>query len=373
MATPRTTKQTKAKQTRSTQTTEERDALLAAIKADFDNRLARIAADPAQWVTFIEQVAVFGARYSLGNQLLLMMQAEERGVTPQFFLPYGNRARRTGWFRHDRHVCEGQTGFKVWAAVKRRPTEDQARDWEAAGRKVRRDPDGRPARQVVGFRLESTFDVSQTDGEPFQVPTVARLRRQRLTSAGEPQLLTGDDPTDAFDDTVKLIKDAGYSFDLAAPGSPYLGTANGRTVGGSVMAVHVRDDVSDAQRLKATVHELAHIRCDHLTGARVGEDLHRGRAETEAESVAHIVCKALGLDSAPYSDAYVMGWADGDMDLVKQCAQTVLRVAKQILTDLTAASGEPDSGDTAGPDDDEPAEGPAPLLLAGDTPEALRR
>jgi hypothetical protein len=89
--------------------------------------------------------------------------------------------------------------------------------------------------------------------------------------------------------------------------------------------------------------ELAHIRCEHLTGALVGENLHRGRRETEAESVAHIVCKALGLDSAGYSDAYVMAWADGDMDLVKQCAQTVLRVAKQILIDLTPDHRDADS------------------------------
>ena len=83
------------------------------------------------------------------------------------------------------------------------------------------------------------------------------------------------------------------------------------------------------------------LRCK-LAGARIGENLHRGRRETEAESVAHIVCNALGLDTAAYSDAYVMGWADGDMDLVKQCAQTVLRVAKQILTDLTPAPTDPD-------------------------------
>lgn len=338
MATPR--KQRKAKQTE-----QEREALLAKIKADFDERLAKIASDPRQWVTFIEQVAVFGARYSLSNQLLLLMQAEERGVTPQFFLPYGNRKRRTGWYRHNRYVLAGETGFKVWAAIKRRPTEEQAQEWEAAGRKVRRDPDGRPAIQVVGFRLESTFDLSQTDGEPFEAPTVQRLRRQRMSAAGAPQLLAGDDPTDAFDDTVKLIKDAGYSFELAAPGSRYLGAANGVTVGGDVMLVKVRNDVGTAQRLKTTVHELAHIRCEHLTGARVGEDLHRGRRETEAESVAHIVCAALGLDTAAYSDAYVMGWADGDLDLVKQCAQTVLQVAKQILADLTPGHADPDAGD----------------------------
>jgi hypothetical protein len=103
--------------------------------------------------------------------------------------------------------------------------------------------------------------------------------------------------------------------------------------------------------------ELAHIRCDHLTGARVGEDLHRGRRETEAESVAHIVCKALGLDTAAYSEAYVLGWADGDMDLVKQCAQTVLRVAKTILAGLTPGSADADADDLA-----EPAAGMAVVM-----------
>ena len=50
------------------------------------------------------------------------------------------------------------------------------------------------------------------------------------------------------------------------------------------MLVKVRNDVSTAQRLKTTVHELAHIRCEHLTGARIGEDLHRGRRETKPKA-----------------------------------------------------------------------------------------
>jgi hypothetical protein len=293
-------------------------------------------------VTFIDQVAVFGARYSLINQMLLLMQAEERGIEPRYFLPYGKKDGSTGWLRHKRQVRKGETSFKVWRPIERRPSEEEAQEWEAAGRTVRRDPSGRPAVQVVGFALAPTFELSQTDGEhPFEVPTVQRIRRQRMSSTGAPHLLTGDDPTDAYDDTVKLIKDAGYSFEVASPGSQYLGSANGVTVGGDVRLVKVRNDIATAQRLKTTVHELAHIRCDHLTGLRVGENLHRGRMETEAESVAHIVCKALGLDTTQYTDAYVLGWAEGDMDLIRQCAQTVVRVARTILTGLT-----PDDADT---------------------------
>ena len=320
--------------------------LLAKIKADFDARLSRMAAEPAQWIEFIDHVATFGAQYSLGNQLLLLMQAEERGIEPRYFLPYGNKDGSTGWKAHHRFVRAGQTAFKIWAPIRRRPSEEQAREWEAAGRTVRRDPSGRPAVQVVGFRLANTFELSQTDGAPFEPPTVAVRRRVQHRGPG-PQLLAGDDPTGAYDDLVDLIRAEGYAFEVVAPGTGHLGRANGVTVRRpGVRVVQVRDDVDGAQRVKTTAHELAHIQCGHLDDTAPGESLHRGRKETEAESVAHIVLRALGLDSATYSDAYVLGWADGDLDLIKECAETVLRVAKQILADLTPTGGDP--ADTAG-------------------------
>jgi hypothetical protein len=326
--------------------TQDRQDLVAALKAEFDERLAKIAADPAAWVEFIEQVALFGARYSLGNQILLMVQAEQRGITPRYFLPYGNKQATTGWRKHKRQVRKGETAFTIWAPVKRRPTEQEATQWEAAGRAVRRDRDGRPAIQVVGFRLASTFELSQTDGEPFEPPTTERTRRLSIAGGRTPELLVGDDPTGAYDDIVKLIKDAGYEFALAPPGSADLGSANGRTVNApGRQTVRVRDDVNGAQRTKTTLHELAHIRSGHLDGTRHGEDLHRGRKETEAESVAHIVCKALGLDTRAYSDAYVLGWADGDLELTRRCAETVLRVSRQILIDLTPADDTDDTQD----------------------------
>ncbi|WP_432983102.1 ArdC family protein [Dactylosporangium sp. CA-233914] len=326
----------------------EREAFLEQATADFEARLARMAAQPAQWVEFIETVALWGARYSARNQLLLMMQAAQRGMQPRFFLSYGKKDGSSGWLKHGRQVRKGETAFRVWAAIRRQPSEEQAAEMQAAGRPVRRDPDGRPAVQIVGFRLESTFDISQTDGAPFTVPTVQQVRRQRLSGAGLPHLLTGDDPTGAFDDLVQLIKHEGYGFDLAPPGSPHLGAANGVTVGSPVMRVQIRDDVDAAHRVKTTVHELAHIRCGHLGNDPQAVVQHRGRCETEAESVAHIVCAALGLDTSAYSDAYVLDWAGGDIDLVKQTADTVLRVAKTILQDL--------AGDT----DTEPADtGPA--------------
>ncbi len=237
--------------------TQDRQDLVAALKAEFDERLATIAADPVEWVEFIEQVALFGARYSLGNQILLMVQADQRGITPRYFLPYGDKDASTGWRKHKRQVRKGETAFKIWAPVKRRPTEEEAQQWETAGRTVRRDRDGRPAIQVVGFRLASAFELSQTDGEPFEPPTIERTRRLKASAGRTPELLVGDDPTGGYDDIVKLIKDEGYEFAVAAPGSADLGSANGRTVKApGRQTVRVRDDVDGAQRIKTSLHDL---------------------------------------------------------------------------------------------------------------------
>jgi hypothetical protein len=317
-------------------TEQEREHLLERAKQDFQQRLAGIAADPVQWITFIETVAVFGAQYSLGNQWLLLMQAAERGIEPRFFLPFGNREGTSGWKAIGRHVHAGERAYLVWAPVKRRPSEDEVARMETAGRTVARDADGRPAVQVVGFRPSSTFELSQTDGEPFEPPTVQRKRTVKAAGGRTAELLAGDDPTGAFDDTVALIKQAGYDFRLVPSDSAHLGGANGVTINAAgLRQVLVRDDVDGAQRIKTTMHELAHIRCGHLDSDHADRLLHRGRRETEAESVAHLVCRVLGLDTQVYSDAYVLGWADGDLDLVQECAEKVIRIARSILGDLT--------------------------------------
>jgi hypothetical protein len=83
--------------------------------------------------------------------------------------------------------------------------------------------------------------------------------------------------------------------------------------------------------------ELDHIGCEHTSGVRPGANLHNGRNETGAQSAAHRCCRALGLDTQIYRDAYLLGWANGVRDLVKQCAQSILRVAQATVADPTSA------------------------------------
>jgi hypothetical protein len=98
--------------------------------------------------------------------------------------------------------------------------------------------------------------------------------------------------------------------------------------------VTVRDNVDDVQAVKTLTHELAHVLLEHADAYALG---HRGRAEVEAESVAYIVCSALGLPTGGYSIPYVATWSSGDVGKVRETATRVVEAAAGILTAITAA------------------------------------
>ena len=72
---------------------------------------------------------------------------------------------------------------------------------------------------------------------------------------------------------------------------------------------------------------------DTLT-AEDRRDLHRGRMEVEAESVAYVAAGMLGIDTSDYSIGYIAGWAEGNTDIIADTAARVLTTARQIAAAL---------------------------------------
>jgi hypothetical protein len=86
--------------------------------------------------------------------------------------------------------------------------------------------------------------------------------------------------------------------------------------------------------VKTLVHELAHALLH-------GEELPKSTeiAEVEVESVAYIVCDAIGLDTGDYSFSYVARWASGDVETIKETGERVVKCARQILRGLEPKDG----------------------------------
>ena len=94
--------------------------------------------------------------------------------------------------------------------------------------------------------------------------------------------------------------------------------------------VKLSGKLDDAHALKTLVHEYAHI----LLHLDVDYSENRPRCEVEAESVAYVVCRELGLPTEAYSFGYVAHWADSKPTIVIQVAETILKTANAILESM---------------------------------------
>jgi len=222
--------------------------------------------------------------YSFRNTLLIQLQCPEATRVAGF----------RAWQQLDRQVRKGEKAIWILAPVTRKRGDDDV------------DDDGN-ARILVAFKPACVFDILQTDGEPL--PEVC----SRLDGAA---------PGGVYDQLVEVAHSIGYSVE-----EDYL--PGGRNGDCNFAERHIRVEVTNApaQQVKTLAHELAH--------AMLHENAQdRPLAELEAESVAFVVCTALGVSSDDYSFGYVTGWAGGgDAAIagIKESASRIQRTADQIL------------------------------------------
>jgi hypothetical protein len=194
-------------------------------------------------------------------------------------------------------VKKGEKGIAIFAPCKYKTTIETE------------DGDEKSLQQIRGFRVVHVFDISQTEGD--DLPDLHAVR---------PRLLEGDAPAGNWDALSTHATSIGYEVIRDQRGSEngYCDFLNKQ--------IGVRPDVSGAQTVKTLIHEVGHALLD-----AEGPVASREVAEVEVESVAYIVCDALGLDSGDYSFPYVTRWAEGSSDLVKETAERVIGCAKHIL------------------------------------------
>ncbi len=233
-------------------------------------------------------------RYSFQNHLMIFLQRPDATVVAGF-----NRWKSLGRF-----VKKGEKGIAIFAPCRYKSKVETD------------DGEEKTMQQIRGFRVVHVFDISQTEGE--DLPDLNAVR---------PKLLDGDAPEGIWEVLVAQAAAAGFEVIRNRRGSEngYCDFLNKQ--------IAVRPDVAPAQAVKTLIHELGHalLHSDELPRSKEV-------AEVEVESVAYIVCDAIGLDSGDYSFAYVARWSEGSSDLLKETGERVIACAKQILQSLEAPS-----------------------------------
>ena len=159
------------------------------------------------------------------------------------------------------------------------------------------------ARKVAGFRAVYVWDEQQTTGK--ELPQIGSV--------------TGD-PSLYLERLEEFVRASGIRLDYSADIAP----ARGMAEKGKITLL---PDQTPAETFATLVHELAHS--DMHFGERRGDTNKRIR-ETEAESVAYVVCSAIGLETGTAAQDY-LGLYGGDSKLLLESLEYVQATASHIL------------------------------------------
>ena len=170
---------------------------------------------------------------------------------------------------------------------------------------------------LKSFSVGTVFDVSQTN-MPID------LINEKLN----PML---DDPkADTVADTfIKAIYKDGFKvkYDETQNGAKgYCDLENNTIV--------VKKGLSNLMRLKVIVHEYAHaLAHSHLKENGMEYIHNREKYETEAEAIAYVVSKYLGLDTRDYSQTYLYSWSKNkDFKEIDDSFSTIVNFSKKIIS-----------------------------------------
>ncbi len=257
--------------------------------------------DSGEYKKLLSVMAKF-PHYSLNNCMLIAMQKPDATLCQGF----------DGWKRMGRYVKKGEKGIKIIAPAPY--TVQKEVDKLGSDGKPILDKDGEPVKetkeyQVMGFKAETTFDVSQTDGKELPKVGVDELK-------GE---------VDRYELMMGVLKDLspvpiGFE-DIKSGAKGYYHTTEKR--------IAIQKDMSELQTVKTCLHEITHA----MLHADAPAEISKNRKELEAEGTACIVLKYMGYDTDAYSFPYLTGYTnDADMKELKDSLNTIRRTSSRIIT-----------------------------------------
>ena len=226
--------------------------------------------------------------YSFGNVLEIARQMPSATKVAGFWT----------WKNLGRSVKAGQKGIRILApivGVRRKKDEEANKDITKQNERV-----------LLGFRNAYVFDVSQTDG--IELPNL--------------QEVSGD-PGENIDRLAAFVKSKGIQLVYNANIAPALGMSYGGRIA-------ILPGQSKAETFSTLVHETAH---ELLHKAERRTATTKTVRETEAEAVAFVVGKAVGLVNEDASASYIQLY-HGNASLLAESLEVIQQTAAVILAAL---------------------------------------
>ncbi|MBT9329545.1 ArdC family protein [Paracidobacterium acidisoli] len=234
--------------------------------------------------------------YSFGNILEIARQKPDATQVAGFWK----------WKELGRSVKKGEKGIRILAPIVgiRRKKDEEAKassDLAAINKPV-----------LVGFRSAYVFDVSQTEG--------AELPAMRQISG---------DVGDNRDRLVSFIERQGIELVFTERIAPALGMSYGGRIA-------ILPGQSEAEEFSTLVHELAH---EMLHKAERRTATTKVVRETEAEAVAFVIGRTVGLETGSASADYIHLY-HGNASLLAESLEVIQQTSAVILAALQSSDEE---------------------------------
>ncbi|MBR5355749.1 MAG: ImmA/IrrE family metallo-endopeptidase, partial [Lachnospiraceae bacterium] len=187
--------------------------------------------------------------------------------------------------------------------------------------KVVLDKDGEPVKETVevtvnAFKPVSTFDISQTEGEP-------------IPNLGEDELMGEIEGYASLIEAIKAVVPVPIEFeDIQSGAKGYFNIEENR--------IAVKEGMSEVQTVKTMIHEAAHQALHSKEAMEHSADKKtQNQKETEAESIAYVVCQHFGIDTSEYSFPYVATWAaDKEVPELKASLDTIRSCSSKLIVNI---------------------------------------
>lgn len=171
--------------------------------------------------------------------------------------------------------------------------------------------------KLSGFNLGNVFSITDTD---MPLDVIDKELNPVLEDAN------ADKITDIF---IKAIYKDGFKVEYKEKmdsGAKGYYDLNDRKI-------VIKKGLSNLMRLKVLVHEYAHaLAHQHLKDNSKEYQTNRSQYETEAESIAYVVTKYLGLDTSNYSTMYLYSWSkDKDFKEIEESLNIIVNTSKKII------------------------------------------
>lgn len=230
------------------------------------------------------------SNYSLNNQLYILLQNDKAKTI------YGIKK----WNTLGRRIKEGEKALKIFAPI------------------IKRIDDSEEVK-VLGYKRESVFDISQTEGKELDV-----FKFDETIVVDNKNIIV-----DALKDTI-----AKYGFSVNFVSIEELGEGVFGLCNHKEKEIKVLDNLSDLQEISTLVHECGHALAHHenrVDFKGLTKKEMRQIKEVEAESISCIVSSYLSLDTQNFNFSYITAWSNADIKLFRRNLDLISKYAKVLI------------------------------------------